>query len=192
MSQILELFKQDFPSLILGIFVIMSGVIAIYKIVSEFLSIFWKPIGVAKQRKLDHETIIHNTEVINELSSYMEDVKEEIKQLSDNRIRDREQSRAYQSEYMTSLSKVLETQEQRDNQILALMCGTKELLGAEIDHRYAKYIKLNGIPENEIDEFDSIYDAYRGLNGNHGRETKYKYVKEHLSVIPVRTELVTK
>ena len=142
------LLKLDWVAIILGIFIIISTVIAIYEIACKFSEIIKKPIGVAKQRKTDHENIIHNTKVINELSTYMEDVKKEIKQLSDNRTQDREQSRAYQSEYMTSLSRVLETQEQRDNQILALMCGTKELLGAEIDHRYAKYIKLNAFENN--------------------------------------------
>lgn len=72
------------------------------------------------------------------------------------------------------------------------MCGSKELLGNTIDERYARYIELGGIPQNEIDEFDSIFEAYQNLNGNHGRETKYEYVKNHLSVIPVKTELVMK
>lgn len=130
------------------------------------------------------------TKFIDEARKENEELRSNMKQFSDNRIHDREQSRSYQSEYMVSLNKVLEAQEQRDNQIIALMCGTKELLGAEIDRRYAKYIGLKGIPENEVDEFDDIYTAYKGLNGNHGRETKYNYVKGHLAVIPVKTELV--
>lgn len=44
---------------------------------------------------------------------------------------------------------------------------------------------MNGIPENEVSEFDGLFFAYKLLNGNHGREQKYKYVKEHLPVLPV-------
>ena len=49
---------------------------------------------------------------------------------------------------------------------------------------------LHVIPQTEVDEFDAIYEAYSGLKGNHGREFKYKYVKENLPVIPVETKLV--
>ena len=80
MSQILELFKQDLPSLILGIFILMSGVIAIYKIVSEFLSIFWKPIGIAKQRKADHEILLNTVKNLEELhNKHEEDTKQSIR-----------------------------------------------------------------------------------------------------------------
>lgn len=72
------------------------------------------------------------------------------------------------------------------------MCGNKELLGAEIDRRYREYISLDGIPESEVDEFNDIYSAYKRLNGNHRRDAKYNYVKDHLSVIPVETTLVVK
>ena len=34
------------------------------------------------------------------------------------------------------------------------------------------------------------YTAYKDLGGNHSRDTKYFYVKNHLSVIPVKTKLV--
>ncbi|MCI8661520.1 MAG: hypothetical protein HFG54_14965 [Lachnospiraceae bacterium] len=70
------------------------------------------------------------------------------------------------------------------------MCGSKELLGAEIDKRYREYIALNGIPESEVSEFDDIFNAYKGLMGNHTRDTKYNYVKNHLTIIPVETKLV--
>lgn len=76
------------------------------------------------------------------------------------------------------------------HEIEALMCGCKELLGAEIDKRYREYIALKGIPESEVNEFDDIFAAYKGLNGNHSRDTKYNYVKNHLTVIPVETKLV--
>ena len=114
----------------------------------------------------------------------------EMKQYSQNRVADRQQSLQIQSELKDSIKEIAKAQEDRDNQIAALMEGSKELLGDKIDQRYDKYISLGGIPQNEVDEFDSIYEAYRGLKGNHGRKTKYEYVKNNLPVLPVKTEVV--
>lgn len=89
-------------------------------------------------------------------------------------------------------NKLSDSEKKRGAQIEDLMCGNKELLGAEIDRRYREYISLDGIPESEVDEFNDIYSAYKRLNGNHRRDAKYNYVKDHLSVIPVETTLVVK
>lgn len=80
MNSILELFKQDFSSLILGIFVIMSGFIAIYEIVCKFLSIFGKPVGIMKQRKADHELLLNTVKNLEELhNKHEEDTKQSIR-----------------------------------------------------------------------------------------------------------------
>ena len=80
LSQIIELFKQDFPSIILGIFIIMSGIIAVYEIVCRFFSILGKPIGVMKQRKADHELLLKTVEDLTKLhNKNEEDVKQSIK-----------------------------------------------------------------------------------------------------------------
>lgn len=115
---------------------------------------------------------------------------DEMKQYSQNRVSDRQQSLKIQSELKDSIKEIAKAQEDRDSQITALMEGSKELLGDKIDQRYNKYISLGGIPQNEVDEFDSIYEAYRGLKGNHGRKTKYEYVKNNLPVLPVKTEVI--
>lgn len=115
---------------------------------------------------------------------------DEMKQYSEGRVADRQQSLQIQSELKDSIKEMAKAQEDRDNQIAALMEGSKELLGDKIDQRYDKYISLGGIPQNEVDEFDSIYEAYRGLKGNHGRKTKYEYVKNNLPVLPVKTEVI--
>lgn len=131
------------------------------------------------------------------LSNFIEETRKENNELcsdmrkyTENRVHDREQSLEIQKDLTNSIKTIVDSQKDRDEQINALMCGTKELLGNTIDELYEKYINLHGIPQNEVDEFDSIYSAYKGLNGNHGRETKYLYVKEHLQVIPVKTELI--
>ena len=80
MDAITELFKQDFPSIILGIFIIMSGIIAVYEIVCRFFSIFGKPIGVMKQRKADHELLLKTVKDLTELhNKHEEDTKQSIR-----------------------------------------------------------------------------------------------------------------
>ena len=77
MDAITELFKQDFSSTILGIFIIMSGIIAVYEIVCRFSSILGKPIGVIKQRKADHELIISTVKELKDLQEQHEESVEQ-------------------------------------------------------------------------------------------------------------------
>ena len=164
-----------------------------------------------RQKRQDHELLIKTSENLAELknkhdhddcelkeclSSFIEETKREnemlrneMRQFSENRIHDRQQSFEIQKELTDSIKVIVDGQEDRDKQIEALMCGSKELLGDTIDQRYAKYISLGGIPQNEVDEFDDLYVAYKRLHGNHGRDAKYDYVKEHLPVIPVEVTL---
>lgn len=141
----------------------------------------------------------HDRLIRDELNKFMEEIrnsisetKKEIKQFTINRLNDREQSLKIQKELKDSIVSVSDNEKERGKQIEALMCGSKELLGAEIDKRYREYISLDGIPESEFDEFNEIFNAYKGLKGNHSRDTKYHYVKEHLQVLPVETKLIVK
>ena len=139
----------------------------------------------------DEETFRKNlNDYIKESREDRKALHEEMKQYSENRIADRQQSFQIQKELTDSIKEITRGQYERDEQIAALMEGSKELLGDTIDQRYDKYIALGGIPQNEVDEFDAIYNAYRGLKGNHGRQTKYEYVKKHLPVLPVKTEVI--
>ena len=99
----------------------------------------------------------------------------------------REQSIRIQKDLKESIEYLAKSDSTRSEQIESLMTGTKELLGDKIDQKYEKYIRLGGIPSDEVDEFNSVYDAYRGLMGNHNREKKYNYVTDNLPIIPVTT-----
>lgn len=189
-----------------------------YKFVITLKDWFYNRYGIEtkamREKREDHELILANTQAIKDLaklhkkdanvfnehddkmkedlSVFMTEVKADIKRFTENRISDRAQSLEIQKELTDSIKTIVDSQKDRDEQIMALMCGSKELLGNTIDERYEKYINLNGVPQDEIDEFDSIYIAYKGLNGNSGRRTKYEYVKNHLPIIPVKTELLIK
>jgi len=213
-NDIKALLEIDWIGFAIALLALMGAFVGICKLGSEVLAWIGKPVGWAKQRKEDHEMVLKNAQAIKDLAelhkkdtkcvnehedklredlcAFMIEVRTDIKQFTDNRVHDRQQSLGIQKELTDSIKEIVNSQKTRDEQITALMCGSKELLGNTIDERYEKYINLGGIPQNEVDEFDSIYEAYKGLNGNHGRETKYEYVKEHLPVIPVKTELIRK
>lgn len=142
-----------------------------------------------KQDENVKQSIKHDERIRNELTLFISEMRDAIESLtnqmnqySENRIHDREQSREIQRQLNERL-------DDRDKKIEALMLGNMELLGDKIDQRFSKYVSLGGIPENEVEEFDGIFAAYKALNGNHKREEKYKYVKNHMKVIPVESKL---
>ena len=135
------------------------------------------------------QSIKHDERIRNELKEFTTEVRTAIdslniqmQQYNENRIHDRAQSFEIQKH-------LNERSDDRDKKIEALMLGNMELLGDKIDQRFSRYVALDGIPENEVEEFDGIFAAYKALNGNHKREEKYKYVKNHMKVIPVESKL---
>ena len=136
------------------------------------------------KQSIEHDERIRNelTLFISEMRDAIESLTNQMNQYSENRIHDREQSREIQRQ-------LNERSDDRDKKIEALMLGNMELLGDKIDQRFSRYVALDGIPENEVEEFDGIFAAYKALNGNHKREEKYKYVKNHMKVIPVEAKI---
>lgn len=142
-----------------------------------------------KQNENVEQSIRHDERIRNDLAVFItemrdsiESLTEQMNQYAENRVHDREQSREIQKQ-------LNERSDDRDKKIEALMLGSMELLGDKIDQRFSRYVALDGIPENEVEEFDGIFAAYKALNGNHKREEKYKYVKNHMKVIPVESKL---
>lgn len=145
-----------------------------------------------KQDESVTQSIRHDERIRSDLQEFTTEVRDAIKQLNEqmeqyneNRVHDRAQSFEIQKQ-------LNDRSDDRDKKIEALMLGSMELLGDKIDQRFSRYVALDGIPENEVEEFDGIFAAYRGLGGNHKRAEKYKYVKEHMKVIPVESKLKNK
>ena len=112
-------------------------------------------------------------------------LQDEMAKLAKNRIDDRKQSLEIQKELRDSITC-------RDSQIESLIAAEKEILAAKINEKYKYYISIDGIPEDEYDEFVSMHAAYKGVGGNSHGDAKFEYCMEHLSIIPVNTKLVIK
>lgn len=68
MEAIKELLELDITAFILAVFVIMSGVIAVYTIIGKFSEVIGKPVKWVRQRQLDHDLLEKNKEDIEALS----------------------------------------------------------------------------------------------------------------------------
>ena len=126
------------------------------------------------------------------LNNYMQESRADRKALHDemtkfgnNRISDRQQSLEIQKELTDSISV-------RDTQISALITSQREMMAEKINEKYKYYISINGIPEDEYDEFVSLHDAYNGVGGNHNGDAKFHYCIDHLPILPVETKLAIK
>ena len=126
---------------------------------------------------------------INEIMESLEKTQDTITQFAENRVHDREQSFAIQKELTTSIAKLAESDSSRDEQINNIMWAQKESLADKINQKYKHYIAINGIPEDEVDEFVSLHQAYNGVGGNHHGDAKFNYCMEHLPSIPVEVKL---
>lgn len=211
MDAITQLLEIDFAALIVMIFIVIFGINSALDAIGKISVKIGKPIGWVIKKNEDHELILQNANTIKELSqqhkkdteearsrerslettlaTFMDEMRHDIKTFTDNRKHDREQSFQIQKELTNSMKTISDTDAARAAQIMSLMDALKELLAGEIDNRYKRYLNLQGIPEDEYDEFVSLHQAYKGVNGNHHGDQKYEYCINHLRVIPVESKL---
>lgn len=80
MEDVKELLDLDWVTLILGMFILMSGVIAIITIIGKFSEVIGKPVKWVRDKQKDHELIVENVKAIQELSKrHEEDTKQSIR-----------------------------------------------------------------------------------------------------------------
>ena len=92
-------------------------------------------------------------------------------------IRTSQNLAALQEQYLTEIRRL-------DAQIAHLMTAQREILADRINEKYKYYLSINGIPEDEVEEFTSLHTAYKGVGGNHSGDAKYEYCIRHLALIP--------
>ena len=219
MGEIEALFSIDWKSVILSIFIILFAFQIIVRLFEwflfDFLGIETKSM---RQRKEEHELLIQTSNELKKLSDrHLDDIKasiehdqkiqnnlddcmneitlslketqDAIKQFTENRIHDREQSFEIQKELTDSIAKISDSNNYRDEQIENLLLSQKESLADRINQKYKHYLSIKGIPEDEVDEFVSLHSAYNAIGGNHHGDAKFNYCMEHLPIIPVEVKL---
>ncbi len=177
-----ELFQINFSYVFLSVFSIFIGIKFMVSLFEWGIDKLGLETKWMRAKREEHNLIVQTSQ--------------NLAKLQEKHAKDMEQSDHHDERIRQELSDFIHDMRQSisdtQKQIETLVCGSKELLGAEIDKRYREYIALDGIPESDVTEFADIFTAYKKLNGNHSRDAKYDYVKNHLSVIPVETKLITK
>ena len=189
MEHIQPLFEIDYVKLISVLCIIIIELNYLIPVLQNF---FCNILGIEtkfQKEKKEQKILLEKTvNKLNDLTKEHEVSEEQLDEKLENFYEPyRKRSIEIQEEFKRSIDIMHEKDDRRDLQIEALMFGTKELLGDKIDQKYDKYVQLQGIPSDEVDEFNSIYEAYSRLKGNHNREKKYNYVNDNLPVIPVTT-----
>lgn len=80
MGDLTSLFKLDFPTVIIGVFIILSACIAVYEIIGKFSKIIGKPVKWVIDKEKDHELLIQTSKELKDLEEHhKKDVSESIK-----------------------------------------------------------------------------------------------------------------
>lgn len=218
MSEIVELTKIDFVSVFIAVFAILIGVKAIVSLFEWVVSKLGLETKWMRQKREEHELLLqtfkglvelqkkyeddtgisdeHDQKLEASFTKFMEEVRElisntqeEVKKFYKNREHDREQSREIQKQLTDSISSIVKRNEVKDQQMDSLTAAQREVLADKINEKYKHYLQINGIPEDEVDEFVNLHKAYKGIGGNHSGDAKFEYCMNHLQIIPVESKL---
>lgn len=193
MDAIRPIMEIDYVKLITQLCLIIIGLNYFIPICKN---LFCKVLGIEtkfQREKREQKILLQETiDKVTELSDRFNDASNNTDHLFEEKLVKfytpyREQSMDIQKDLKDSIEFLTKTDITRSEQIESVMVGIKELLGDTIDQKYEKYIRLGGIPSDEVDEFNSVFSAYEKVNGNHNRKKKYDYVMDNLPIIPVTT-----
>lgn len=193
MDAIRPIMEIDYVKLITQLCLIIIGLNYFIPICKN---LFCKVLGIEtkfQREKKEQKILLQETiDKVTELSDRFNDASNNTDHLFEEKLVKfytpyREQSMDIQKDLKDSIELLTKADVTRSEQIESVMVGIKELLGDTIDQKYEKYIRLGGIPSDEVDEFNSVFSAYEKVNGNHNRKKKYDYVMDNLPIIPVTT-----
>ena len=212
MENLNTFFELDFKTIVIGIFIALSALTFMYNTIAKVAEIIGKPIKWFNRNDNDHKLLKDNIKATNNMivqhqkdkqalekqteimkqqfDQFMTAMKNEMQKYNENRINDRKQSFDIQKQLTDAIDKL--TNQQADCQVKeeVLIQACKEVLGGIIDEKFDRYLKLDGIPENELKDWDNIYNTYDKLHGNGSRKHKYVYVKNHMEVLPVEVTVM--
>ena len=173
MDNIINLGEINFWGWLITGFVILIGITSAYKIILEVSVIIKKPIGIAKQRKDDHELTIQNSIAIRELAKkHEEDTKQSIHH--DEMIRD---DLKKLTDTVESISARLDVMQNKIDST-ELVKLKEKLLGY-----YRKYKDIGEWERFEADVFWGLFDSYIAHGGNSFVKNEIEPVMRSLKVI---------
>ena len=203
LEELIRTLNLDFRSIITTIFVIMAGFVFAYQLIGKFSEILGKPFKWYTNRNQDYKELKNlveelknhkenNDKVEEVFVNFMNEMNIEMQNYNNNRIHDRQQSFDIQRQLTSTMDKIAESAGENKVLIDALLAAQKEMMAEKINEKYKNYIAMDGIPEDEYDEFVALHAAYNGVGGNHHGDAKYNYCINNLKVKPVEIKVVTR
>lgn len=117
----------------------------------------------------------------------------EIQTMQNNYVGYREQSLEIQKQLtdmlniLTEKTKVAtEKSDNLSNMVLGIRNALIEIMNDRITQKCNYYSGMGGIPENELGDFQRMFDVYSDIGGNHGLEARFEKTKAELPLIPTR------
>lgn len=156
MEAIIELFKQDIPSLIIGCFIIISAIVTIYELIGKFSKIIGKPVRWIRNKERDHEILMQTTKGLDELQKqHEESVNQSIKH--DKMIKDDLLSL---TDTVNGIADTLDKMQRKNNET-----KLKELKDSLIRY-YNKYKNIGEWSKLEKEAFWDLFDDYEKRGGD--------------------------
>lgn len=143
---------------------------AIFFIIIEILK-GWDVIAGKFGFETKHERRLRSIEDrLGIIETRLENTEKEVATYKDIRNHDREQSFQIQNTLLDAIE--------------CIKVANRVVLGDRINQKYKYYTRIQGIPEDEFDEFVNLHDAYKGIGGNHGGDQKFEKAIKY-RIIPV-------
>lgn len=167
MDAIRPIMEIDYVKLITQLCLIIIGLNYFIPICKN---LFCKVLGIEtkfQREKREQKILLQETiDKVTELSDRFNDASSNSDNLFEEKLVKfytpyREQSMDIQKDLKDSIELLTKADITRSEQIESVMVGIKELLGDTIDQKYEKYIRLGGIPSDEVDEFNSVFFRIR-------------------------------
>ena len=168
LTNILEdAFTINWGVVLVGIFIICT----LFKIIDGFLQNIKQRFGITfayeREKQEDHTKI-------SELSKEIKDIQEQIK-VTQNTM----------EEISINLAEMKKSCDQTNAVNKLLNTAVIEIFYDRISQKCKYYINdLSGIPVDEVESFNRMFEIYQTLGGNHGLEKKVDYCNNHLNILP--------
>lgn len=196
MDELKELAKIDWWYVAIAFVLLLIVVKLVWSLGEWFVEKFGLETKKMKQRRQESELLKATADGLKALSCRHDKEETELKdsltlfiEETRNALKTQDESN---KELADTINKVADDNQKKGEQISSLIVANKEMLAEKINEKYKYYISINGVPEDEYDEFVSLHKAYNGVGGNSHGDAKFEYCIEHLPIIPVETKLVIK
>lgn len=173
MDEIMTLIETDFSSVFLSVFVILIGVKAIVSLFEWIINKFGLETKWIRKRREEHDLLIQTSQNLMAAQS-------EIKQFTENRVHDREQSFRIQKELIDAQSdlaksidvisnKLDEMQRQTDRRFIESEQKNNKRIRAElkdkISQSYSHYHAVGEINDMEFEALNDLIEEYESAGG---------------------------